>query len=327
MPLSRLRPTRVLSKIAQAPAQVIQKVQNFPGPGSAGKAGWALREGAPVIDKTDRLIDFLAQAKGGDRSLPEDASQYRYVVVGGLLGEHLPGYLEGGMDRLAELGLVADRLYVPSEAPVLPCAQMIRDTVLSDEDDRPIVFIGQSAGGIHITAALSLYPELAARTRGVGIYQSPYGGSPIASDIHQSDSLRTLVGGAFKLHEPRFRETLYDLSYEGRQAFLKEHRYPSEIPTVAVATTSPGVHSPYLAPTQYIRRRYGWENDGMVTKEDAFVPGCYAAALPGLSHMDTTLPRPGRWKVSSGDMMQALVRLVLEKATLTDQAEFFDAEG
>jgi len=44
--------------------------------------------------------------------------------------------------------------------------------------------LGHSKGGIDAAAALSMYwPELKDKVAGLALAQSPYGGSPIASDI------------------------------------------------------------------------------------------------------------------------------------------------
>lgn len=46
------------------------------------------------------------------------------------------------------------------------------------------MLLGHSKGGVDSAAALSIYwPELKDKVAGLALAQSPYGGSPIASDI------------------------------------------------------------------------------------------------------------------------------------------------
>ena len=47
-----------------------------------------------------------------------------------------------------------------------------------------VLILGHSKGGVDAAAALSMYwPELRDKVAGLALAQSPYGGSPIASDI------------------------------------------------------------------------------------------------------------------------------------------------
>jgi len=47
-----------------------------------------------------------------------------------------------------------------------------------------VLLLGHSKGGVDAAAALSLYwPQLKDKVAGLALAQSPYGGSPVASDI------------------------------------------------------------------------------------------------------------------------------------------------
>lgn len=47
-----------------------------------------------------------------------------------------------------------------------------------------VLLLGHSKGGIDAAAALSIYwPDLKEKVAGLALVQSPYGGSPLASDI------------------------------------------------------------------------------------------------------------------------------------------------
>jgi len=56
------------------------------------------------------------------------------------------------------------------------------------------LILGHSKGGIDSAAALSLYwPELKDKVAGLAVAQSPYGGSPVASDILREGQLGDYV--------------------------------------------------------------------------------------------------------------------------------------
>ena len=63
------------------------------------------------------------------------------------------------------------------------------------------MLLGHSKGGVDAAAALSMYwPELKDKVAGLALAQSPYGGSPIASDILRPGQLGDYVN-ARKLME------------------------------------------------------------------------------------------------------------------------------
>ncbi|KAF4370825.1 hypothetical protein F8388_011808 [Cannabis sativa] len=163
-----------------------------------------------------------------------------------------------------------------------------------------VLLLGHSKGGIDAAAALSLYwPDLKDKVAGLALAQSPYGGSPIASDILREGQL----GDYGDL------QALEDLTYERRREFLKKHHLPRELPVVSfrteaaispavLATLSRVAHAelPMMAPlsagqsitklpvviplgaamaacAQLLQIRYGEKSDGLVTCRDAEVPG------------------------------------------------------
>jgi len=60
--------------------------------------------------------------------------------------------------------------------------------------NKRVLLLGHSKGGIDAAAALSLYwPELKDKVAGLVLAQSPYGGSPIATDILREGQLGDYV--------------------------------------------------------------------------------------------------------------------------------------
>ena len=72
------------------------------------------------------------------------------------------------------------------QAAVEKNAREIKDLVeeLYKSTGRKVVLLGHSKGGVDAAAACSLFwPELKDKVVGIILVQSPYGGSPVASDI------------------------------------------------------------------------------------------------------------------------------------------------
>jgi triacylglycerol lipase len=84
---------------------------------------------------------------------------------------------------LKNSGLHAKIISVDTQATTLSNAKRIRDAVL--KVGKPVVLIGHSKGGIDSAAALSIYPDLRTKVRGLICMQSPFAGSPIATDLCQ----------------------------------------------------------------------------------------------------------------------------------------------
>ncbi|KAL6129098.1 hypothetical protein ACLB2K_072451 [Fragaria x ananassa] len=176
-----------------------------------------------------------------------------------------------------------------------------------------VLVLGHSKGGIDAAAAMSLYwPDLKDKVAGLVLAQSPYGGSPIATDILREGQLGDYVN-LRKLMEILIckvikgdLQALEDLTYDRRREFLKKHPLPKDLPVVSfhteaaispavLATLSRVAHAelPMVAPAgqptklpvvmplgaamaacaQLLQVRYGKKSDGLVTCCDAEVPG------------------------------------------------------
>lgn len=290
----------------------------FLGAGSAGKAGWALKEGPPTTDVTADFKSLLAQAQAGRDTLPADAKDYKYLMVSGLLGEHGPTYLDSNIGRLRTLGLSTQEVAVDTEGSTFNNARIVRDAILqASAKGEKVVLVGHSKGGNDITAALGMYPDLKDHVQAVVTLQTPFGGSPVADDVSESWVLRKLLGNV--LAEGIFGgspDTLRDLTYEGRREILRDHPYPVEdVPTVSLATSRVDPRSALFAPAQYLDSRYGYKSDGLVVVEDAMIPGSQTVVLDDMDHLESTMEGiPGFRNYRPGDVTQAMVTLALRAA-------------
>ncbi|KAB2626874.1 hypothetical protein D8674_020492 [Pyrus ussuriensis x Pyrus communis] len=267
--------------------------------GGQNDIGWLQRDPTmpPVEDGTERFMEILGDIRHGVHRLPNSMV---CLLVPGLFSTHGPLYFVNTKMSLSKLGLLCHIAKIHSEE-------------LYWGSEKRALLRGHSKGGIDAAAALSLYwPDLKDKVAGLALAQSPYGGSPIATDILQEGQLGDYVN-LRKLMEIVICKVikgdlhaLEDLTYEKRREFLRKHPLPKELPVVSfhteaaispavLATLSRVAHAerpaalsadqaaklPVVMPlgaamaacAQLVQVRYGKKSDGLVTCCDAKVPG------------------------------------------------------
>ncbi|KAM7261267.1 hypothetical protein ACFE04_026742 [Oxalis oulophora] len=285
---------------------LIEKVQRTVR-GSADDIGWLQRDPVmpPVEDGTERFLEILDNIRHGLHYLPNSMI---YLLVPGLFSNHGPLYFVNTKTYFSKMGLACHIAKIHSEAAVEKNAREIKECIeeISWGSKKQVLILGHSKGGIDAAAALSLYwPELKDKVAGLVLAQSPYGGSPIASDLLREGQLGDYVSMR-KILEILIckvikgdMQALEDLTYERRKQFLSKHHLPRELPVVSFhteASVSPAVlatlsrvaHAelpttklPVVMPlgaamaasAQLLQVRYGEKSDGLVTCRDAEVPG------------------------------------------------------
>ena len=134
---------------------------------------------------------------------------------------------------------------------------------------------------------------------GVITVQSPYGGSPIASDLTANETLRGVTTRALEtlLRAPRgegartLLPPLLDVTYENRMSFLEHHPLPDRFPCVSFHTRTSSNNSVLALVAAYARNTYGEENDVLVCRVDAEVPGQPPFDGAEFDHADGAYPR------------------------------------
>lgn len=280
--------------------------------GSADDIGWLQRSGLPPVeDGTDKFMKILDDIRHGIHKLPQSVV---YLLVPGLFSNHGPMYFVNTKTSFSKMGLTCHIAKIHSEASVEKNAREIREYIeeMYWGAKKRVLILGHSKGGIDSAAALSLYwPELKDKVAGLAIAQSPYGGTPVASDILREGQLGDYVS-LRKLMEILIckvikgdMRALEDLTYEKRKEFLTKHQLPRELPVVSfhteagitpavIASLSHVAHAelpsflagqpaklPVVMPlgaamaacARLLEVRYGEKSDGLVTRRDAEVPG------------------------------------------------------
>ncbi|KAD5507530.1 hypothetical protein R6Q59_031675 [Mikania micrantha] len=281
--------------------------------GSSDDIGWLQRAPGmpPIEDGTERFNNILDNIMHGIHVLPNSMV---YLLVPGLFSNHGPLYFTSTKATFSKMGLTSHIAKIHSEASVEKNAREIKEYIeeVYWGSKKRVLLLGHSKGGVDAAAALSMYwPELRDKVAGLALAQSPYGGSPIASDIMREGQ----IGDYFnvrKLMEILIckvikgdLQSLEDLTYEKRKEFLRKHHLPKELPVVSfhteanispavLATLSRVAHAelpafsnsaatvlPVVVPlgaalaacAQLLQTRYGEKSDGLVTCRDAEVPG------------------------------------------------------
>ncbi len=315
-------PTPAPVREASAIARLTRGLRGLPpaerwwGPGCGGLAGWLQRAAGatPAEDLTPRFKSLLARVREGEPVLPDAAKRYQYVLVRGMLGDELPGYLLDNVQRLERRGLDVLEAPVDTEGLVPDNVALLREALLDAEHfGRQVVLVGHSKGGVECTATLALHPELRRVVRAVVTLQAPYGGSSIAHDLATTPDMRRLIDFAFPLLFHGVSRSVEELSYTSRMEFIRKHPYPAGIPTVSLATSRLSRLSTLYPLQRYLHDRYGYASDGMVTAVDAEVPGASVVRLDDMDHADAALRSlPGLGRYHPGDITEAMVALALE---------------
>ncbi|KAK1439125.1 hypothetical protein QVD17_04940 [Tagetes erecta] len=278
--------------------------------GSSDDIGWlqSAPEMPPVEDGTDRFSNILEIIRHDVHMLPNSMV---YLLVPGLFSNHGPLYFTSTKATFLKMGLTCHIAKIHSEASVEKNAREIKEHIEEFHwgSKKRVFLLGHSKGGIDAAAALSMYwPDLRDKVAGLALAQSPYGGSPIASDILREGQIGDYFNVRKLMHILISKvvkgdlQALEDLTYEKRKEFLKTHHLPKELPVVSfhteakispavLATLSRVAHAelPKFAPismpvvvplgatlaatAQLLQTRYGEKSDGLVTCRDAEVPG------------------------------------------------------
>ncbi|MBA0583185.1 hypothetical protein Gorai_014054 [Gossypium raimondii] len=227
--------------------------------GSADDIGWLKRdpEMPPVEDGTEKFAEILDNIRHGLHKLPNTMV---YLLVPGLFSNHGPLYFVSTKTSFSKLGLTCHIAKIHSEASVEKNAKEIKDYIeeIYWGSQKRVLLLGHSKGGVDAAAALSIYwSDLKDKVAGLAIAQSPYGGSPIASDILREGQLGDYVN-IRKLMEILIckvikgdMQALEDLTYKRRKEFLKKHHLPRELPVVSFHTEA-GITPAVLATLSHI---------------------------------------------------------------------------
>ncbi|TKY60848.1 hypothetical protein E2542_SST17951 [Spatholobus suberectus] len=246
--------------------------------GSSDDIGWLQHApGMPLVqDGTSRFLELLSDIRNGEHSLP---SSFVYLLIPGLFSNHGPLYFVATKKFFSRMGLACHIAKVHSEASVEQNALELKLYIeeIYWGSGKPVMLLGHSKGGIDAAAALSIYwSDLKDKVAGLALVQSPYGGTPIASDILREGQIvdketrRILELIICKIIKGDMR-ALEDLTYEKRKEFIMKHQLPLDIPLISFhseASIAPGV---LATMTQIAHAELPWFPLPKSVESDSFV--------------------------------------------------------
>lgn len=211
--------------------------------GSVDDIGWLQREPGfpPVEERTDRFLKLLGLVSNGIHKLP---NSFVYLLIPGLFSNLSPLYFVDTKKYFSKLGLTCHIARIHSEACVETNALELKNYIeeLYWGCGKRVLLLGHSKGGVDAAAAVSKYwYDLKEKVAGLVVIQSPYGGSPIASDILRegqiadAETRRIMELIICKIIKGDIR-SLDDLTYDKRRDFLAKHPLPPGFPTVSFHT-------------------------------------------------------------------------------------------
>lgn len=285
------------------------------GKSSRNEVGWIQNELPKTTNSTTDFKSLYEAAKSGETILPPDAKDYVYLTLRGYTGDNFPTYMKQNREGLERRGLDVREVKTDTEQTVEHNAKVVRDAILAAaKDGKQVVLIGHSKGGMDMTAAVAMYPELKQHVRAAVAMQSPYGGVPVASDIEDQKIVAGLAGKAIEWVLRGDEDSLPDFSYAKRREFVEQYPWPSDIPTVSLATSSGSQLNGLTPVINWYKLRYGEKTDGIVAQRDSEIPGSRVVRLDNLDHLNSVMPEfPGRANWDAGLLTESLVALALQQ--------------
>jgi hypothetical protein len=169
-------------------------------------------------------------------------------------------------------------------------AGIIRESVMQSPPDQPVVMIAYSKGANDTLAALTLYPEVAARVSAVVSVSGAIAGSPLA--LHARDWVLDILAAMPGVDCEVPEVTAFtSLQPDIRRAWLEEHPLPRTVAYYSIASFPERDRvSTALRPTYRALARHDSHNDGQLIVSDQVVPGSELLALVNADHWAIALP-------------------------------------
>lgn len=292
---------------AEVPVELVRRMSKALESTAASRddVGWLAREEETTRVDGGETFEACLERVRGERGSVLNGS-FVYVLVPGLFASYYPLYYDDVRREFGARGVDCriSRL-VDGEGTVDNNAAALAHEIESihEETGKRVIVFGHSKGGVDAGAALAVYDErLRGKVRGFIAVQSPYGGSPIATDLLSEPLLESVtvllerLVNAPKGDGPRLVRPIKDLTYASRRAFLARHPLPAHYDVVSFTTTTKSAAAGLYPAASYISSRYGdsergLDSDGLVARCDAQIPNAVVvnAAFEN-DHADCTFP-------------------------------------
>ena len=259
---------------------------------AAGPAFSPLRSGPAPVEKTRAFLKAYRRAQEPPSA---EAKSYRYLFIPGFMWDLIPGVHKPNMRAFAAMGLDAELVPVDSIGTMAKNAEIVAAAIARSE--RPVVLIAHSKGGLDAMAALARFPQLKDKVAGLVAIQTPYFGSAAADLLNGLPKVSLALQAGARLL--RYRWGRLRSLFDDAIAELAEGKSRPPVPELgkmvsvvsSAESLSHGLH-PLRLSRWAIKYFKGKESDGMVSPEDAVLPGSDAIRFKGLHHGDMIMDPP-----------------------------------
>ena len=259
-------------------------------------------------------------ASQGRLEIPDEvvrnARSYRYVFIGGLFHEQMPGYFQQNVKELRARGVPRTAIHLvkpDSQQTVDGNARSVRTELLAiaAQGSERLVLIGHSRGACDALAFALQNPKFVKEhIRALFLVQGPFGGTPVADyvngegtpmDRRMPTGYRVMGQTIGRLESGLLgddkHEAIASLNRKDSDNFWSDmlRTHHAAIPVVAPKTfyvtsrTGPSHHPLFQRVTGWYLGTYYGPNDGMVALEDQSLRGVGTVlAVLDVGHTDLT---------------------------------------
>ncbi len=268
----------------------------------------------------EQFRTWFDAARQGRLEIPDEvgrnARSYRYVFIGGLFNEQMPGYFQQNVKELRARGVPQTSIHLvkpDSQQTVDGNARSVRTELraIAAQGPERLVLIGHSRGACDALAFALQNPKFVKEhIRALFLIQGPFGGTPVADYVNgegtpmdrQMPAGYRVMGQAIGRLESGLlgddkHEAIASLNRKDSDSFwndlLRANR--AALPVVGPRTfyvtsqTGPSHHPLFQRVTGWYLGTYYGPNDGMVALEDQSLPGVGTVlAVLDVGHTDLT---------------------------------------
>lgn len=212
-------------------------------------------------------------------------NNYEIVFIGDSSKD--PNYMKCHLDYLQNLGLSVRTIPIDSSASLESNALLINNQITEARSPKKAILVGHSKGGTSVAAALALFPRLQDFVESAVCMQSPFGGSRLTNELlaQAPTPVRLILKGLLS----KLKLDSAESSQQTSQFFQQHSLNGLSIPLLNLVTSSSSKHSLLYPLMEFIKHKYGEDNDGMVSTKDASLDTetSYFIKLDGVDHEAT----------------------------------------
>lgn len=264
-----------------------------------------LHVGAPDVDLTDKFSLMYGQPlslQTGSVLSPHDLDrlkQANVLFVKGLFGQPMSilKYFGDMKDSLTARGI--DAAIIDTNTEAMPAVNAKTIAAAVEASAKPVWLVSHSKGGLDVLEMLLSRPDLRPKIRGWIPIEAPFHGSDVP-DWYAKHRILGFIGGLLLKIAGGEKASLEDMETAARREFLAQNdaairRLAKEVRILSVGAWSPsegGWNTLLKWRRDWIEKKRGKLNDGLVGLDDALLPYAPHVRLPHIDHADPVMRGP-----------------------------------